>query len=384
MKEVMKNVLIVMCTNILGGAEHVLFDYLKSNRHHRFFILTNTNAETKQYAAAALQRERAYFHPAMHVISMRKHPLSACFYLARAVYQIHKIVKNNAIEVLYGNNTIDFVLISLYKRIFRTKVKVISHVHDIISRSCYQKYIQKNERYIDRFIVPSKACKDALSACIQSGNKIEVVYNGVDLPSANYDRETVDDLKSLYSIPKDKVVLGMVGQFCKRKRPDLFVKIIKELLSSSHSFFGIIVGSVSEKDLFQDIKDDCTRKLVPINFIGNVPRNEIDKVYACMDFLLLTSDSDPLPTVILEAMARKKIVIARDVDGVKEMIEDGKNGYMFPYDASAREIAEMISRIHFQNSGEAADMKKRMKKTLQEKFSNEQKKAIVNALIDEV
>lgn len=103
-----------------------------------------------------------------------------------------------------------------------------------------------------------------------------------------------------------------------------------------------------------------------------------------MDFLLLTSDRDPLPTVILEAMARKKIVIARDVDGVKEMIEDGKNGYMFPYDANACDIAKMISRIHLQNSGEAAAMKKRMKKTLQEKFSNERKKAIVNALIDEV
>ena len=52
----------------------------------------------------------------------------------------------------------------------------------------------------------------------------------------------------------------------------------------------------------------------------------------------MLSDRDPLPTVILEAMSMKNIVIARNVDGVNEIILDQINGFVVDYNFKNRNV----------------------------------------------
>lgn len=71
---------------------------------------------------------------------------------------------------------------------------------------------------------------------------------------------------------------------------------------------------------------------------------EISSLYEEMDVLLLTSRRDPLPRVIMEAMCHGVPVVATQVDGIPELVEDGVTGVLVaPEDAAG--FAQAIKRL---------------------------------------
>ena len=103
--------------------------------------------------------------------------------------------------------------------------------------------------------------------------------------------------------------------------------------------------------------------------------------YLHADALLLTSDRDPLPTVILEAMSLGIPVIARQVDGVTEMIEDKVTGFSWPYEASVADVAIYIDEI-FNKKYDLENIKNNAKNKLDSEFSLKWKKNRINSLIE--
>ena len=178
----MKNVLIIMSTNIFSGAEKVLVDYLKGNTTHRFFLLTNDIAMPSlddiayNNANLILLKDKT-----MRVISIRKNPLSSLSYLVYNLRKIHRIVKKYNINVLYGNNTVDMVYVMLYKKLFHSDILAISHVHDIIQRSMYHSLIKKFNSLIAAFIVPSQSGKNSFKMDVDDVGKIHVIHNGCNV-----------------------------------------------------------------------------------------------------------------------------------------------------------------------------------------------------------
>ncbi len=81
-------------------------------------------------------------------------------------------------------------------------------------------------------------------------------------------------------------------------------------------------------------------------------QEETDKFYQMADIFVLTSLFEGTPNVVLEAMAHHLPVIATEVNGVKEIIESGKNGYSIPSQnaqavyAQLEEILPNTERLH--------------------------------------
>ena len=97
--------------------------------------------------------------------------------------------------------------------------------------------------------------------------------------------------------------------------------------------------------------------------------------------MFLSSDKDTLPTVILEAMSFGKVVVARNVDGVPEMISDGIDGIIFKYTATPNEIAEKIL-FYIADNDFLNDISYAAYLKIREKFSNNIKKEKINWLIE--
>ena len=230
----------------------------------------------------------------------------------------------------------------MYKKYINSNIKVISHIHDILEKKMYINYIKRNSKYIDKFIVPSIVTKKSLDLCNINNEKIEVVYNGIELYEIK--REQYNFIREKYNISEDKKVICIIGQICERKRQDLFIDIVNCLNKKyNNKYIGIIIGKITDKSFYEKIK---LKIQYPILFINDMKREEIfEYIYPNIDALILLSDRDPLPTVILEAMSRGTIVIARDVDGVSEIIENNKNGYIFKYNDSVPQIANFIEDI---------------------------------------
>lgn len=376
----MKKILFISYTNFFGGAEYVLWDYLKRIDTTNMYIYTTNRKEVIDKYKQVLKKQNIFSSEKMDIVSIRKNFIKAMLNIFYDLYTINKIIKKYNIEVLYGNNTLDILLISLYRKYINSNIKVISHVHDILEKKMYIKYIKRNSKYIDKFIVPSIATKKSLILCNINDKKIEVVYNGIELHEDK--KEQCNFIRKKFKINENKKIICIIGQVCKRKRQDLFINIVDCLNKKyNNKYVGIIIGKITDKDFYEEMK---LKIQDPILFINDMKREEIFKyIYPNIDALILLSDRDPLPTVILEAMSRGTIVIARDVDGVSEIIENNKNGYIFKYDDNIPQIANFIEDIMAKPKNTKEIVKNNAKERIRQVFKLENKIKLINNLLED-
>ena len=129
----MKNILIIMSTNIFSGAEKVLYDYLKNNTTHKFVLYTSTE-KTVQNNFKKLPNVTVIADEEMKVISIRRQTIASIKSILHNLIHIRHIAKEFKIDILYGNNTVDMLYVMLYKKIISHDIGAICHVHDIIQR----------------------------------------------------------------------------------------------------------------------------------------------------------------------------------------------------------------------------------------------------------
>lgn len=67
-----------------------------------------------------------------------------------------------------------------------------------------------------------------------------------------------------------------------------------------------------------------------VTLAGHLSRPEVDAMYEQADLVVLTSRSEGIPLVLMEAMAREKLVLAPAITGIPELVIDGKTGFLYP------------------------------------------------------
>jgi glycosyltransferase involved in cell wall biosynthesis len=163
-------------------------------------------------------------------------------------------------------------------------------------------------------------------------------------------------LKKL-NIPEDKIEYipnGIPEEFFKQKEFEsknqvLFlgriapIKNLETLISAAKNLSKIklsIVGS-AEKEYLEKIQKNLSKNIEIKEPIYDL-REKI-KLIDEHKILVLPSLRDAMPQVLIEAMARGKIVISSNTDGGKEIIEDGKNGFLFEI-GNVEQLAQLIKK----------------------------------------
>jgi colanic acid/amylovoran biosynthesis glycosyltransferase len=78
-----------------------------------------------------------------------------------------------------------------------------------------------------------------------------------------------------------------------------------------------------------------------ILLLGHVPGDRQDSLYQRADVVVLTSRSEGIPLVLMEAMARGKIVVAPAITGIPELVVTGENGFLY----EAGSVEDFVERI---------------------------------------
>ncbi|HEY1802687.1 MAG TPA: glycosyltransferase family 4 protein [Terriglobales bacterium] len=81
-----------------------------------------------------------------------------------------------------------------------------------------------------------------------------------------------------------------------------------------------------------------------IALAGHLPHEELDHCYVMADLVVLTSRSEGIPLVLMEAMARKKLVLAPAITGVPELVIHGKTGFLYS-PGSVRDFVRSVEEI---------------------------------------
>jgi glycosyltransferase involved in cell wall biosynthesis len=119
-----------------------------------------------------------------------------------------------------------------------------------------------------------------------------------------------------------------VGRLHSVKDHAFLIRACRVLKDRGCEFACQIVGDGPERDVLARMVEKFGLAS-EITLAGHLPHEELDHYYATADLVVLTSRSEGIPLVLMEAMARKKLVLAPAITGVPELVIHGETGFLY-------------------------------------------------------
>lgn len=159
--------------------------------------------------------------------------------------------------------------------------------------------------------------------------RTRILGNGVDLKRFSPGRFSGEDRKRVRAelgAAEDTIVVGMVGRLVAEKGyPELF----EAARALDRRYLVVCVGphDPAKGDALSGAMIERASR-AGVRFLGM--RSDVDRLYAAMDLFVLPSHREGFPRAAMEAAAMGLPVIASDIRGCREVVEDGVNGLLFP------------------------------------------------------
>lgn len=221
---------------------------------------------------------------------------------------------------------------SYYRKSFFIKVakafgkKIVIHQHGGDFENFYNKQLNSRGRksvrkvfsMADAFLVLSPVAKQFFSGIVD-GNKIVVFPDAIRIPPR---------IEKQYGQHK----LLFLGRLCKAKGIEELLKAVEELIKE-YPDMRLYLGGVWEE---QELKALSDAHAAYVEDLGWITGKEKSKFLTECDLFVLPSHFEGQSVSILEAMAYSCAVVASDVGGIPQMIEDGETGILIrPGDAAS-------------------------------------------------
>ena len=144
-------------------------------------------------------------------------------------------------------------------------------------------------------------------------------------------------------IPADSLVIGHVGRLALEKNLGYLAEAVALFLKQEPNARFLVVGDGPWREEMKAVFDQHgvgERLLLAGKRTGRVLR----EAYRAMDVFAFASQSETQGMVVAEAMAAGMPVVALNASGVREVVQDEKNGFLLPADASPQSFAEALAR----------------------------------------
>ncbi|MER3417636.1 MAG: hypothetical protein C4343_00570 [Chloroflexota bacterium] len=321
----------VLATGTSGGAQEHVYSLVTRIDRHRYDV-----SVVSLSAGSAVRRlERAgvrvvvFEEPddAVAVGMLAAHFLNSC----------PDIVHNH----MYRAEVVGTKAALALERLGMRRPYVVSTVHSSRVRSLADREeLRRLTPHMDRLVAVSRAIVAKIAEERGDGARVELIYNGVDL--SRYDhQEPCCTLREEHGLPADAQLVGVVARLEPEKGHPTLLAAWPEVVRRCPKAYLLVVGEGSQRGALEALatKLGIVDRVV---FVGR--RDDIPAVTAALDVAVLPSYREAQGLVVLEAMALGRPVIASNVGGIPEMIEDGVSGLLVrPGDPEA--LAAAIVRL---------------------------------------
>lgn len=180
-------------------------------------------------------------------------------------------------------------------------------------------------RFVDAYVAVSPALE---AAALKSGDcersQLHVIPNGVDVARFAPNRSARREVRAELGIPDGAWVVCTVGRLAEEKDQATLLQAMEPLLDERRRL--VIVGEgPSRPSLERQIAGMRGRRYVTMTGA----RPDVERLLAAADAFALTSRTEGLPLVLLEAMATGLPVITSAVGGIPDVVEHRANGLLF-------------------------------------------------------
>ena len=274
-------------------------------------------------------------------------PLTS-FFNANFVRQARRCSKyliENKIDLVHTHDFYTNVFGMAAATLARVPVRIASKRETFGMRSIGQEFVEKLAfGRANAIVVNSAAVREHLIKRRAPAGKIHVIYNGLDIARfADIDRDRDAAIRE-FGLPTDKNIrfIALVANLRHDvKNVPMLLRVAQRMTDTQPNTHFVIAG---EGELKAELADLAEHLGVAenVHFVGrctDVPAL-LSVSYACV----LTSTAEGFSNSILEYMAAGKPVVATNVGGAAEAIEDGINGYLVNSDDDAA-MSEWISQL---------------------------------------
>lgn len=194
-------------------------------------------------------------------------------------------------------------------------------------------------RFSDRLVAVSPEVRDELVALgVAPVEKFSVIRLGLELER----RVTFDgdarEVRHRHGIPADAFVVGWFGRMTAVKQTDDLIATLRTLREQGVDALLLLVGDGDDRERLEELAHELgvARHCL---FLGY--QQDVAAWFAVSDAVVLTSASEGTPATLIEALAAGRPVVATNVGGVSDVVDDGETGFLVP----ARDTQALAAKL---------------------------------------
>lgn len=185
-------------------------------------------------------------------------------------------------------------------------------------------------RRTDRLIAVSNRVRgELLDLGIGNVGQFITIPLGLDLKAFLSCERIRGQLRAELGIHAGVPLVGIVARLVPIKRHECFLQSAGEIIRRYPESRFVLVGDGERREELKDLAGHLGLE-GRVHFLGW--RDDLDRVYADLDVVALTSRNEGFPVSLIEAMASGVPVVATRVGGVPDLVEDGVTGLLVPCD----------------------------------------------------
>jgi len=185
-------------------------------------------------------------------------------------------------------------------------------------------------RRTDRLLTVSETVRsELLSLGIGTPEKLVVVPLGLDLEPFAGAGGLRGQLRGELGLGEDALLVGIVARLVPIKAHEVFLAAAARVIRKVPQSQFLVVGDGTRRAELETLAGRLGLE-DRVRFLGW--RRDLDRIYADLDLVALTSRNEGSPVSLIEAMASGRPVVATRVGGVPDLVEDGVMGYLVPPD----------------------------------------------------
>lgn len=219
-----------------------------------------------------------------------------------------------------------------YMKMISTKGVNVAHVHFLPTTldgsiklpdtifSVFKRYVISFYNKADYLVVVNPTFKEELIKNDIDGDKVVYIPNYVSKETFfKKDQKQVEEIRKKHNLKKDDFVVLGVGQVQTRKGVMDFIDVAKKMPDVKFVWCGgFSFGKIT--DGYEELKKIYDNPPKNVQFLGIVPRNNMNDMYNMADILFMPSYNELFPMSILEAVNSQKPLLLRDLDLYKDIL----------------------------------------------------------------
>jgi len=332
------NILFLTCSLEVGGTETHIYQLISNLNKNKFRSVVCCLYDPGSYGNTLIKnRVRVY-----HNLIKKKTDLLCCWKFA-------KICREENIQIIYIVNFPITILWGIIcgilsgNKLFLTRITTTrsSNTSDVLRWRILNRLLLP---FVKKIVVQAELHRDyVVRKEGMRAEKVEVIYNGVDLKQFKYGADK-KSFKEILNIPDKAPVVGIVARLSCEKGHEVFLKAAKKINEQIPSAHFIIVGDGEESEMLKQMASDFMIQS-KTHFVGAV--TNIPEIVPLFDVAVLCSIAkETFSNAILEYMALSKPVVATDLGSISEQVIDGETGFLVSpgdYNALAGRIMKLLN-----------------------------------------